>query len=180
MSSDAAPIDDNAICRAIARRVDELLTLAAPLCARHRCAVPRPRLRFDLRGLSAGQALWQPGRAPTLRFNLELARTHRHDFLQQTVPHEVAHLLTAACFGRVPPHGEAWRETMRWLGVPNPSRCHRYDACPTRRQRRWAYVCDCSDHAVSTTRHNRMRNGSSYLCRRCGSPLRLRPAGHDD
>jgi SprT protein len=69
---------------------------------------------------------------------------------------------------------------MRMLGVPDPRRCHGFAASPARRERRWPYVCNCSRHELSTTRHNRIRNGSSgYRCRQCGSTLRPRPATDD-
>jgi len=64
---------------------------------------------------------------------------------------------------------------MRHLGIRKPERCHRYavDTSDLRTQRRWAYVCDCREHQISTTRHNRVRRDQAeYRCRHCGSRLR--------
>lgn len=162
----------------IRRRTAELLRRAAPLCAAHRARVPEPVLLFDLRGQAAGQAIWRRPQRPLLRFNLDIARRHAADFLEQTVAHEVAHLVTAACHRRARPHGAEWRAVMIHLGIAEPNRCHDYalDESQIRRQRRWAYACACSVHELSTTRHNRVQaDQARYHCRRCGSPLE--PAG---
>lgn len=163
------------IAARIVQRAHELLRQAAPLCAAHRARVPDPVILLDLRGQTAGQAVWRRARRPLLRFNLDIAQRHQADFVERTVTHEVAHLVTAACHGRVPPHGPHWREVMRHLGVAEPTRCHSYtvDEAQVRRQRRWPYACDCSLHELSTTRHNRVQNAQArYHCRRCGGSLR--------
>ncbi len=64
---------------------------------------PHPESRLDLRGLSAGSACPARNR---LRFNPQLYRENREDFLQQTVAHEVAHLLASQLAGpHIRPHG---------------------------------------------------------------------------
>jgi SprT protein len=161
----------------IIARVERCLAQSMPLCRRSGVPLPQPEVRFDLHGLAAGQCLWQRRGTPVLRFNLSLAGRHPNDFVTTTVAHEVAHLITIACHGRTPPHGAEWRAVMRHLGISDPQRCHRYavEESGLRRQRRWAYVCDCREHQLSTTRHNRIwRDQAEYLCRCCGS--RLRPA----
>jgi len=158
----------------IAGRIRDLLSAAAPLCASHRARVPDPRIRLDLRGQVAGQAIWHADGKSELRFNSDIVQRHRNDFLQHTVAHEVAHLVTVACFGRVRPHGAEWRSVMRHFGIDDPVRCHNYtlDESRLQRQRRWDYVCSCTRHQLSTTRHNRMqRNRARYFCRRCGAAL---------
>jgi len=166
---------DQQLTERIRRRTAELLRRAAPLCAARRARVPDPVLSFDLRGQAAGQAIWGRTGRPLLRFNLDIARGHRDDFLQHTVAHEVAHLVTAACHGRTRPHGPEWQAVMVYLGIDEPRRCHDYalDESRVRRQRRWTYACTCSVHELSTTRHNRVQNaGARYHCRRCGDALR--------
>jgi SprT protein len=168
--------DDSALIARIERRVAELLAQAATVCRAAAPARLRPVLRFDLRGQAAGQARWQNGRRPELRFNLALARRHAPAFVEDTVAHEVAHLVCFACFGRVRPHGPEWRHVMRRFGIAEPRRCHDYDlpADTARRQRRWFYECGCRLHPLSTTRHNRIQRGlARYHCRRCGEALRF-------
>jgi SprT protein len=62
---------------------------------------------------------------------------------------------------------------MTYLGVDDADRCHAYplDRIEVRRQRRWSYQCDCSDHELSTTRHNRVMSGTRYHCRQCHAVL---------
>ena len=160
---------------AIRKRTRKLLQQSASLCASRHAALPDPEIRFDLHGQAAGQFRWRTGERPVLRFNLGIARNHPMDFLATTVTHEVAHLVTAACHGRTRPHGAEWRAVMAFLGIDEPRRCHDYPlaAGVTRQQRRWRYRCDCRDHQLSTTRHNRMGAGTvRYHCRACGSVLR--------
>lgn len=159
----------------IERRTRQVLAQAAPLCASRNAPLPDPIVRFDLRGQTAGQALWRRGEHPMLRYNLDIAQQHQSDFLSRTVAHEVAHLITVACHGRTRPHGPEWRAVMAFLGIPNASRCHDYrlDESAVKRQRRWAYICDCSSHELSTTRHRRLQSGTTrYHCRRCHAALR--------
>ena len=158
----------------IEHRTHELLRMSMPLCASYRVSPPDPVIRFDLRGQVAGQMYWRSGSRPQLRFNLDLASRHERDFLKNTVTHEVAHLITAACHGRTRPHGAEWSAIMKFLGVTNPKRCHDYpvDETKVRRQRRWTYRCDCAIHEISTTRHKRLQSGQTlYHCRNCGTPL---------
>lgn len=140
-----------------------------------------PEIRFDLRGQAAGQFRIDVSGLAVIRYNPTLLARHEHEFLAQTVPHEVAHYLTFLHFGRgVRPHGEEWRQIMLELGA-DPRRCHTFDTSGTvtRRVRRYAYHCECSDHALSSIRHHRVLRGASYLCKRCGQPLRIGRAGND-
>lgn len=167
-------ISGQALRAEIDRRSRQLLSLAAPLCRRRGIAPPDPVIRFDLTGQAAGQARWQRGSRPVLRFNLEIATHHTADFLARTVAHEVAHLVVAACHPRARPHGAEWRTVMAHLGCIDASRCHDYclDGITVKRQRRWPYTCACGRHDISTTLHNRIRDrGARYHCRRCGTLL---------
>lgn len=169
---------NSALVDTIEARVRTLLDCATPLFAEHSVYPPEPVIRCDLRGTTAGQAQWQPGSRPVLRFNLAFARAHPMDFLAQTVPHEVAHLVTTACHGRTRPHGSEWRAVMAFFGIPDASRCHSYPIAEhlVRRQRRWTYRCHCRTHALSTTRHHRIESGRvRYQCRHCGAVLRPCP-----
>lgn len=128
-----------------------------------------PRLRFDLRGRCAGQAL---PRSWTIRLNAGLLQRYGEDFIEQTVPHELAHLVAYAHFGEgIRPHGAEWRELMRLLGR-RPDVCHQFEVSPARRVRRHAYHCDCASHQLSSIRHRRIQQGMNYQCRRCGQALR--------
>lgn len=129
----------------------------------------RPRVSLALRGQKAGIAYLQRNE---LRFNAQLYRENQEHFLQQTVPHEVAHLLAQALYGdRIRPHGREWQELMTGLfGLP-ADRCHTY-AVAQRPGTRYLYRCGCPEGMPFTAqRHALVRRGRRYSCRRCGDML---------
>ncbi len=147
------------------------LTRAETLFA---CEFPEIPVLLNLKGSAAGQ--YRGGQQPCIRYNRLIAAQALDDFVARTVPHEVAHYVVDRCFTskRIKPHGMEWQNIMRAFGL-EPSVCHRYDlsGVPVRRQRQYAYICDCREHQLSATRHNRVQHrGTSYLCSHCGSPLR--------
>ncbi|MBK5967840.1 MULTISPECIES: SprT family zinc-dependent metalloprotease [Thiorhodovibrio] len=160
---------------AVEQRVRELLATAQGELG---IAPPPPEIRFDLRGQSAGQARCDARARCVVRFNPWLLLRHGEEFIDQTVPHEIAHWLTFKRFGRrARPHGPQWRELMVLFGA-EPRRCHDYDLkeIPHRRVSSHSYHCSCQEHRLSAVRHNRARKGQTYLCRRCGQPLKQGPA----
>lgn len=135
---------------------------------------PDPQIRFDLRGRAAGQVRCGSRGPWVIRYNPVLMQANAEDFLSTTVPHEVAHLVAYARYGRrIRPHGPEWRSVMRFYGVV-PERCHRYDLSDVsgRTLRQFDYHCSCRDHRLSSIRHHRVLAGRAYLCRRCATPLR--------
>ena len=85
----------------------------------------RPQVSLKLRGQKAGVAHLHEN---LLRFNLQLYRENREDFLRQTVAHEVAHLVAHQLFGdSIQPHGEEWQLIMRGVYELPPNRCHTYE-----------------------------------------------------
>ncbi|KAA3624277.1 MAG: metallopeptidase (SprT family) [Proteobacteria bacterium] len=132
---------------------------------------------FDLGGASVGMYCARGGHR-RIRFNPHLFARHFEENLRDTVAHEVAHYVVDVLFGRegVKPHGAQWREAMRKFGV-TPTVRHEFDlrGLSVRRQRRFAYVCDCREHQLTTVRHNRVvARRAVYHCRRCGAVLRMR------
>ncbi|MBH9305962.1 SprT family zinc-dependent metalloprotease [Pseudomonas aeruginosa] len=132
---------------------------------------PRPTVSFRLRGQKAGVAHLDEN---LLRFNPQLYRENREHFLEQTVAHEVAHLIAHQLFGpRIRPHGEEWQLIMRGIyGLP-PDRCHTY-AVKRRATTRYLYRCHCPEHndfPFSPQRHPLVAKGRRYYCRRCKATL---------
>ncbi len=130
---------------------------------------PRPDIELDLRGQRAGVAYLNQN---LLRFNGQLYRDNADDFLLQTVPHEVAHLIAHQVYGaRIRPHGREWQAVMTQLFQLPANRCHNY-AVAKRRSTRYLYRCACPDHMHFTPqRHAWVRKGRQYQCRRCGDLL---------
>lgn len=130
---------------------------------------PVPQLRFDLRGRCAGQALPQSW---VIRLHAGLLKQHGDSFIDETVPHEWAHLLAYAVYGpRIRPHGSQWKKIMRLLGC-KPEVCHNYAVKPARKLRHHAYYCGCQSHELSSIRHRRVLAGQAYVCRKCGEVLK--------
>lgn len=130
----------------------------------------RPYIRLDLRGETAGQA-WPD--KPLLRFNPVLLKENRDHFLQQTVAHEVAHLIAYEQYGRkIRAHGREWQSIMMGVFSLPADRCHTYDTGRSSRKS-WLYRCQCAGKtiALSTVRHNRSQKGTVYLCTTCRGPL---------
>ncbi len=136
--------------------------------------ITQPEILFDLSGKSAGMAVFSATGSVRIRYNRTLLHNNGVDFLNQTVPHEAAHLVARALYGRhIRPHGPEWRSVMQLFGA-EPVRCHRFEV-PDRSRRRmryFTYRCACQTHRLSAIRHHRSQAGVNYLCRRCGSPLR--------
>ena len=152
------------------RRLWSLAQTKWPAMASHRL----PTINFDLRGTTAGMATtaWNLG-VPTpklLRFNPTLGAANFEDFITDTVPHEVGHLV-AAIVHRERGHGYMWRRICRELGMREVTRCHQYDTSilPNRK----TAFCGCEGKTVSTRLFNAMRRGKRYRCKTCGQSILL-------
>ncbi len=157
--------------RQVERRTRALLERAGQLLG---VEVPRVEIRFDLKGLAAGQVRLPQAAPPVIRYNPKLLENNAEAFLQQTVPHEVAHVMVARRYRqKVRPHGPQWQSLMRRLGA-EPKRCHDFDTSRSqgRRMARFTYYCGCRSHQISAVRNNRIAAGQSYICRSCGEQLR--------
>ncbi len=74
-----------------------------------------PTLVYQQRGTSAGTAAGEN----EIRLNPVLLLENQREFIDEVVPHELAHLLVWQHFGRVAPHGKEWKWMMESvLGVP--------------------------------------------------------------
>lgn len=156
------------------RLTGTLTTKLLEKAARHfGFAPPTVRIRFDLRGKSAGQFRSRNAGSFEIRYNAALLTRHGQDFLDRTVPHETAHLIALHLHGpRVRPHGREWQAIMHLFGAPS-ERCHSYDTAglETRHLNHYPYRCACRTHQLTSIRHNRAQRGQSYRCRRCGETL---------
>jgi SprT protein len=159
---------------------ERTLELLAEASSWLRMPLPEPSIRFDLRGRAAGQARVGHRTRTVIRYNPVLLRDNPDDFLDSTVPHEVAHVVAFARHGAgIRPHGPEWIAIMQHLGAA-PRRCHDYDIAglKTRTFRELDYHCACRGHRLTSIRHRRALAGQIYICRRCGSPLQ--PGIHPD
>lgn len=153
----------------------------------------RPKVLFNVRGTVGGYANYNTW---TVRFNPVLLTENVEDYLETTVPHEVAHLacdqiypgahnrgsdpfagITFTRSGRMrrakrEVHGPRWQSIMRVLGA-DPSRCHTYDTTNARVRNKTTYEYVCSscgkEYNLGPKRHAKAQRGIKYWHPGCGN-----------
>jgi SprT protein len=131
---------------------------------------PEPNIIYQQRGTSAGTAWLQ---AWEIRLNPVLLIENQQAFIEQVVPHELAHLLVFRQFGRVQPHGREWRWMMESVLAEPANRTHRFEVVSVQ-SKTFSYCCACQQHQLTVRRHNKVLRGESeYRCRQCGEKLQL-------
>ena len=148
----------------IEERVEKLFDLASN---KLNLKLKYPKIVYDLKGQVAGQAWYVENK---LRLNATALKNYRNDFIEQTVGHEVAHLLAFRKHGAyIKPHGLEWKNVMRLFKLP-PTRCHTYELPSARAVTRKLYVCErCGkETGVTQYKHNRWLRGEiSFRCKPC-------------
>jgi len=134
--------------------------------SRSQIIVPKPTIEYNLKGATAGYAYRHKN---LIRLNLELLHNQPDDFIERTVPHEIAHLAAFKYWPEHSPHGAAWQLVMeRVLGLP-ATRCHSYDLSTLSTNRTVTYDCACAEGCtVGPTVHKRIQNNTHfYKCKKC-------------
>ncbi|MGO2498217.1 MAG: SprT family zinc-dependent metalloprotease [Vibrio litoralis] len=132
------------------------------------CTFPTPELSFQVRGKVAGKAYLQQWQ---IRLNPTLLIENQQAFVEQVIPHELAHLITYHQFGRVKPHGKEWRYVMTNIFRCPPETYHAFDISSVQGET-FTYQCQCQTHQLSIRRHNKVkRQQTRYHCSLCGTQL---------
>ena len=139
-------------------------------------SLPNAGIDYSLHGRCAAQARVDSDGQTFLRINLQLLSENLDDYLQQTIPHEIAHLVVnwqARKERRRPrPHGPQWQNVMRDCFALQPIRCHSYKTTPARIvPRNFLYRCNCREHRLTSIMHNKITRNYRALCRSCQTPL---------
>lgn len=130
----------------------------------------RPEVLINLRGSSAGVAELKANR---LRFNPILLAENQTEFIQQVVPHEVAHLLAWRVYGRgIKPHGWQWQQIMQEVFDLEALTTHSFCIKQAAKQH-YIYSCGCLNfnHHFTKRRHNLVLAGRHYICKKCANRL---------
>jgi SprT protein len=146
--------------------------------------IPLPVIKFRQLGRRAGVCRFDfLSKTGLIVINPDFFKNHYDDMLNDTVPHEVAHHVSAYVYGPAGHnHGHFWKGVMQKLGIPAPDRCHEYslEGVKVRNvQRPYKYVCGCStEHNFTEFKHKRhqqllMMGYNGYRCKHCKVQLKL-------
>ena len=130
----------------------------------------RPEVTFDLKGRTAGYAFHNPLR---VQLNAGLYKANKEDFLERTVPHEVAHIVQFEVYPHSKPHGYEWQNLMYLIGL-EPTRCHQYETTPARKHVKWSVTCTTCGrvYKVGSAVLRRLTSGQrKYYCTVCNTQL---------
>lgn len=134
--------------------------------------IPDPIINYKQRGTTAGSAYlkeWE------IRLNAVLLLENGENFIDEVIPHELAHLLVYRVYGRqgIAPHGSEWKWMMEHVLEVPASRTHCFEVTSVK-SRTFHYHCACPiTHELTVRRHNKVVRGESqYLCRKCGEILK--------
>lgn len=136
--------------------------------------VPVPITRFDLRGRTGGMARFKNGgELIDVRINDDLLIRYPVRMIQQTVPHEIAHVVTRRWFPGASSHGREWQSVMALFGKP-ADRCHDMVVKPVGGG--FAYACGCPGRQIvlgARKHQNVVDAGRKLRCRKCKTMLRF-------
>jgi SprT protein len=140
-----------------------------------------PVIEYTDRGKRAGYAQGEN----LINLNPVLLMENVEEFVNQVVPHELAHCIDTAnggnrrVFGmKRSIHGPSWKAIMRLFGC-DALRCHSMDTsnAQVRTKTKYEYRCECCSktYILSSVRHNRQQQWnqvnpgkSFYFCKTCG------------
>lgn len=144
---------------------------------------PTVTVSFDLDSVrTLGQCQSKSNKVSHLRLNPNLLNELKEVYINEVYVHEFAHACVRTYIGhyrngrRVMPHGPDFKNFCRAFGISGRATTNIASNSKTLKEKKktkslYPYECGCMLHEVSTIKHNRMRRGSTYTCRRCGNDL---------
>ena len=145
-------------------QIHSYITLASTLWGRE---FRLPTVSYDLKGHTAGYAKPSTNHIQ-LNISLLLNPDTQEEMLNQTLPHEIAHLIHKQLYPNDRAwHGKNWQYIMVRLGL-NPERCHDMPTKPARKTRKFEYTCYAcgKTYTVGLKRHNGIQNDRrTFYCR---------------
>jgi len=136
-----------------------------------------PNLTFKVRGRVGGK---YSSATHEVKVNMVLFSENVEDYIDRTLPHEVAHAFQRHLYGhyngyrRVMPHGVEWKRIMRAFGK-TPKVTHSYDTTNASQRtvkQAYPYRCSCKEWNLTIIRHRRaQQENTPYRCPKCRTRL---------
>jgi len=151
-------------------RIFELTSIANKKLNRN---FPIPSINFDLTGTKGGEAWYKKN---LIKLNNQLLQQNFDHYMNQTIPHELAHLMVHSMYGHhAKAHGAEWKSIMTNIFNVKANRCHNMDTSNVKRKntKKFGYSCKCgiNHHLVGKTVHNKIIRGQIRSCRSCKNQI---------
>ncbi|MBY5956602.1 SprT-like domain-containing protein [Membranicola marinus] len=106
-----------------------------------------------------------------LEFNIEAIHRDRTEMLENTIPHEMAHIVDMYLHGGKSSHGPRWQSIIRALGG-SPQRTHDIPLTKARRSRKYLYEASCgSTVEVGPRHHKSVQRGGTLVVKKTGGKV---------
>ncbi|WP_172378293.1 SprT-like domain-containing protein, partial [Gilliamella apicola] len=93
-----------------------------------------PKIVYKPKGSIAGSAIlnrWE------IQLNTTMLCENGEKFIEEVVPHELAHLITFQIYGKVKPHGKEWQYIMSEIMKQPPKVTHNFNF----KRKEYVYIC---------------------------------------
>lgn len=138
----------------------------------------RTSVEFTLKGTCAGTALLSGTRVHNHRINLNMEGLLKYEdeMCNETVPHEVAHLVVGSVWGthykgkKIQSHGPEFKRVCRMLGCKTET-YHTMKLTPINNVKKWEITSECGGSSIiaSTRMKNSIMNGFQTRKSICGN-----------
>lgn len=106
-----------------------------------------------------------------LEFNVEAILKDRDEMINNTIPHEMAHIVDMYLYGGRSSHGHRWQAIIHALGG-SPERTHTIPLTKARRSRRYLYEASCGTTVEVGPRHHKsVQTGGKLLLKKTGGKI---------
>lgn len=125
--------------------------------------VPYPTVYLNLKGVRCyGTADYKK---LMIRMHKRYCEDYFEDAFNDTLPHEVAHIIVGHLFPSARPHGKEWKRVCKFLGC-TPKRASK-DISLRQYKKEHFYSCGCQSFTLSDRNHNKFLRGEVYRCVHC-------------
>lgn len=130
-------------------------------------------VEIDLNGANAGMAITRSNGYHSIRLNQHLIISNFERFLNDVIPHEIAHIFAFLNHPNLKRHhGKEWKSVMANFGVEAITK-HDMKIDHLVKTNRYKISCCCGTSLISSHRRTKMLKGISYKCSKCNTFIEL-------